>query len=368
MTNGRGLLDKKEPHTSFTQVVQFDAYCEQGWYERYSRRARKPPGFLVADGEVVDRMFKEITMRAAGAEQDIGEEDIEPILAKYAKKVSSVGMYRRICEGMRRFAEHLNGPSIECVGGYDRPARLNVRRAPFLLRAAVRLGKRQVALWGELDALHENEQKEPELHECKLTGTVLGQEDLEEDLQMDIYNFAYRQQEKYWGSAWKVWHSILRGVKIDAKADVADMRATENYLAGVLDRMYSGLAAKRFKRTVNIRCDECPGARKCEPWIADQKGQGAGEPISATLRAYKAVVARAAALAKMRDRVKEQVKLRVQQAGGELEEDGFHGRLAPYPAKLDQRYLGMDRDQLLNELRTPARTVLLVKARPVKKR
>ena len=75
--NGRGLLSKKEPHTSFTQVAAFEA-CERYWFALYSRPARRRPNRAMKDGDVVDSLLKDVVTLAKqrGAKQDVALEEV----------------------------------------------------------------------------------------------------------------------------------------------------------------------------------------------------------------------------------------------------------------------------------------------------
>ncbi len=309
---GRGLLDKKNPHISATQIRLGDE-CMARWYDQYSKGIESD-GFMLRLGSIVHRCLHAINKAAKESADGIALEDVNPILEREAENFESFGWYSKVAEGLRRYAEKINDRRQFIVG------------MELDLSCMIQCPSGPVKLVGRLDLLSRNEANEYEIGEGKTVGVIPSVEELEVDIQTSIYNLLVRETYGNLGMVWKTWHSIIHGVTISARADMDDAEAARRYVVGAVERMRKAVKNGKVRETPHRYCMNCHRVKVCKAWKNEMHALHVSD-LQPTLGDYARIRARASALDEAKKNLSEHVKRLVEEAGGVYLQDGFRAEL-----------------------------------------
>lgn len=323
---GTGLLNKKHPHISFTQLTMF-LECPARYWATYAH-GRKSKSIMLKVGAAVHEAIRAINRKAKTTPGGISPDDVQPIITKYAGGFGDFPMYRQVVAGLMKYGEKVNADRENIVG------------LELEMKMEVVVKGVTVTLVGVLDRLDRNQVGEYEIREYKTVGSIPSRQELEEDLQTSIYNRLVRHVLKVGNAmAWKVWYSVVHGAEVKAMADERDAQGAEGFVVTATSKMLDAIRTKKFPATPNRYCLGCPEVLKCKAWKDELAGVGV-KVLIPSLADFARLRARASAITEAKEVLEGAVRSRVDAAGGILQEGGWRAEIRNYDGGLPEQYQG----------------------------
>lgn len=301
---------------SFTWMQAF-GLCPRGYKVEHIEGRRVPSPFRDF-GSVVHEAIADVNRKIKAAPKgQIDARDIERAKRQLAGW-GRFAWYQTACEWMTNYAARM----YESIAAGEYRI-IDVERK-FAVDIVLDDGE-IIRLKGRMDLILENADKEPIFREFKTWGAIPTEEDLEDDLQGSVYNALYRREQNYLGVAWREWHSVFHDVIIGpVKADVDNADDAERFVKVMAERMR---AEKEWPAHIHKWCRSCPDLDACPEVGRLMKAGGIEEVTHPTLAEYVALGAKVRLCDGLRNQVREVLLGRLDEAGGELTEDGLRAQM-----------------------------------------
>jgi hypothetical protein len=317
---------------SFSQLSLFGA-CRRAYKAVYLERREQRSEFL-SFGKLVHEAIKMVNLRIMEARGHVSPEDLEAA-KRHLATWGQYSWYARACAWLDRYAARMS----ERVSSGE----VKIAAVEQTFQVVFPSPDGDITMVGVLDLLLLNERDEPTFVEFKTWGVIPSREELEDDIQLGVYNAVYREARRYLGVAWKEWHSVLHDATVQASADVSDADSIKRFVRRVVEQVRT---EQEWPERVNRRCGSCPRADECEALRRVVRPVGIDRPTAATLRSYYDLGQRYNLLGDLREQVKVLVTQRMVEAGGVLEEEGLTGKMLDVPGGREVRYVTQPRTML----------------------
>ena len=300
----------------FTKMQAF-GMCPPGYRAEHVEGRRVESPFRDFGG-VVHEAIEEVNRKIKASKNgQIDARDLE----KAKRRLAGWGRfawYERACAWLTNYAQRMH----EMIA--DDGWKIVAVEEKFAIEVVLDSGE-IIRLAGKMDLELENPEGEPVFVEFKTWGEIPTEEDLEDDLQGSVYNALRRRRDNYLGVAWRLWYSVFHDKQGGpVKADVENANDAERFVKEMAERMD---AEKDWEPRTNKFCKGCPDLASCAATARLVRAGGVQNVTEPKLAEYVKLGAQATLLGDLRETVRGLLVGRLEEAGGELTEDGLRAHL-----------------------------------------